>query len=152
MDYMYYFGYGSNLSGAQMQERCPNSKFFAIGRLDGYRLLFDGFSRRWQGGVANIAPDDRGLIWGTVYTMTPDDVAHMDKYECYPKDYQRREERIMLEGSRSIKALLYFRKPKQEHAPSYQYIDQIIRGAREHNLPSGYITQRLLPLLKDNES
>lgn len=43
-----YFGYGSNLWKAQMQSRCPTSKYLGIARLNGYRWIIN------KRGYANV--------------------------------------------------------------------------------------------------
>ena len=40
----YYFAYGSNMSYEQMKERCPDSKYVGVARLNGYKLDFTKMS------------------------------------------------------------------------------------------------------------
>ncbi|KAI9646721.1 hypothetical protein NHQ30_004718 [Ciborinia camelliae] len=46
-----YFAYGSNLSLTQMQTRCPNSTYYGLGLLQGYRWIIN------ERGYANIVSD-----------------------------------------------------------------------------------------------
>ncbi|KAA8572454.1 hypothetical protein EYC84_003074 [Monilinia fructicola] len=46
-----YFAYGSNLSLTQMKARCPNSTYYGLGVLQGYRWIIN------QRGYANIVSD-----------------------------------------------------------------------------------------------
>jgi len=53
---MLYFAYGSNMDWAQMQQRCPDAGFRAIGLLDDHRLCFPRRSKLRECGVASIHP------------------------------------------------------------------------------------------------
>ena len=51
---MLYLAYGSNMNADQMKNRCPNSEAINWGYLDGYKLVFDGYSSMRGGLVADI--------------------------------------------------------------------------------------------------
>ncbi len=87
---MYYFAYGSNLSRKQMSERCPDAlpKFAAT--LPNYRLIFTGWSRKWNGGVASIKPSKGEKVMGGVYEITERCLRKLDGYEGYPTTYNRK--------------------------------------------------------------
>ncbi len=67
---MYYFAYGSNLNHKQMNCRCPENKFIERAFLDNYRFVYDGYSNKWEGAVANILESVDSIVWGGLYKET----------------------------------------------------------------------------------
>ena len=53
---MFYLAYGSNINSSEMKERCGNTEieYVTSGYLDGFKLVFDGFSKKRKGLVADI--------------------------------------------------------------------------------------------------
>lgn len=97
-----YFAYGSNLSHSQMYKRCSSdpeisAKPVGIAKLDNWRWIVCGR------GYANVLPpsmngcdgidgnadlqqdpvdeDNKDVIWGVLYDMTPEDLRTLDRYE-----------------------------------------------------------------------
>ncbi|KAK2754722.1 hypothetical protein FQN54_006855 [Arachnomyces sp. PD_36] len=94
-----YFAFGSNLSYTQMRKRCTSdpeisAKPVGIARLDNWRWIICGR------GYANVLPpsvngcdgtdgtansqsdeDDKDVVWGVLYDMTPEDLRTLDMYE-----------------------------------------------------------------------
>lgn len=96
----FYFGYGNNMWKEQMIERCPESKFIGIGRLDGWRWQIN------EQGYANIVeitsdaqpdtqmpmqaqPGSSNAVWGLIYTISKDDEAQLDVNEDVPYAYTK---------------------------------------------------------------
>lgn len=100
-----YFGYGSNLWLKQMHNRCPNSTYLGIARLDGYKWIIN------ERGYANVVEIERPTrprrnavaepnapletrlyeseVWGLVYSLQPGDEARLDKNEGVPVAYTK---------------------------------------------------------------
>jgi gamma-glutamylcyclotransferase len=102
-----YFGYGSNLWLKQMHNRCPNSTYLGIARLDGYKWIIN------ERGYANVVEIERlttprrnalvesnaalhlrmklyeSEVWGLVYSLQPGDEARLDKNEGVPVAYTK---------------------------------------------------------------
>ncbi|KAH7313381.1 hypothetical protein B0I35DRAFT_410383 [Stachybotrys elegans] len=113
-----YFAYGSNLSTAQMRQRCPYSTPIGLGYLAGWRWIIN------QRGFANIVPleatEDEGSpaaekrslpgetkaattatavpsdsaaagkgVYGLLYLLPPQDEEKLDGYEGVPWAYQK---------------------------------------------------------------
>jgi hypothetical protein len=96
-----YFAYGSNLSHTQMRKRCSSdpdisARPVGIARLDDWRWII------CKRGYANVLPprvidhgtdkdtdsleepmdeDDKDVIWGILYDMTPEDLQTLDRFE-----------------------------------------------------------------------
>ena len=143
---MHYFAYGSNLNHEQMKKRCPDSKFIKRAKLVGYKLIYDGYSKKWEGSVANIIPSRGDLVWGGLYEISMDDRDALDYYEGYPKSYDRKEFEVKDDLDKSYIAYIYFREGKQLGQPSAKYCEVIKIGAKDCGLPQDYMTS-ILPQL-----
>lgn len=96
----FYFGYGSNMWKKQMVERCPESKFMGIGRLDGWRWQIN---ERGYANIVEITSDAKperqmpmqaqsgssNAVWGLIYTISKDDEAQLDVNEGVPYAYTK---------------------------------------------------------------
>jgi gamma-glutamylcyclotransferase len=87
-----YFGYGSNLWRQQMQNRCPNSTYLGIARLDNFKWIIN------QRGYANVVEVEETArrkenystqVWGLVYSLQPSDEASLDRSEGVPDAYTK---------------------------------------------------------------
>jgi len=129
---MLYFAYGSNMNHEQMKKRCPLSKFICNGKLDNHGIVFDGYSKKWGGSVANVIPSEGVDVEGGVFEITNDDLNSLDKCEGYPVSYDRREVIIKAENGVNINnVVVYFREGEKEGIPSNEYLNVIKRGARD---------------------
>src|SRR5215469_13335333 len=91
-----YFAYGSNLTWAQMKERCPSARFISTAKLPGFRLAFTRRSARRDCGVADAVSAAGSCLWGAIYDISDADVEQLDKSEGYfpgrqKNSYWRRE-------------------------------------------------------------
>jgi gamma-glutamylcyclotransferase (GGCT)/AIG2-like uncharacterized protein YtfP len=137
---MLYFAYGSNMHPGQMQKRCPGCTVIATARLRDYQLAFSRLSATWRGGgVANIQPATGSIVEGVVWKITEAHREALDRYEDYPVSYTRKD--VTVEGidGRTLAAFAYFARPAGAYKPSRRYLQQIIQGARAHDLSPGYV-------------
>jgi gamma-glutamylcyclotransferase len=136
-----YFAYGSNLWIDQMIERTGPIRQGAerprIARLPDYRLVFN--MRGDDGQVfANLMRPGNGVL-GVVYYCSPETLQTMDAYE---KGYERRQVRVELANDAELNAVTYFAETARIgncSRPSAEYLQKILRGARQHGLPDAYI-------------
>lgn len=140
----WYFAYGSNLHQGQLLARCGGSLSTSdesprIARLANYRLVFN-----MDGGdgevYANIATPGDGVL-GVVYRCSTAALARLDVYE---EGYDRLDVVVIGEQENSIPAIAYIARPENvttARKPNQEYLETILRGAREHGLPQEYIRQ-----------
>ena len=142
-----YFAYGSNMSLAQMRQRCPASPAVGIGLLDGYRLVFPRYSAKRKCGAASIEPHPSEEVWGVIYDMDPADLNALDRHEGYDpqraahlNSYNRHNVRVLRDGAGESECLTYVAtvQPGTFH-PSAHYHGLICAGAVENGLPQSYI-------------
>ncbi|HUT04406.1 MAG TPA: gamma-glutamylcyclotransferase family protein [bacterium] len=137
---MFYFAYGSNLDFEQMHNRCPSAVTIAMAILPEHRLAFTRFSEARNGGVADIVPAQVDHVQGALYDITDDDAVRLDGFEGVSDGcYERITVKITLRAGEVLEAYTYKASEQGLFKPSKAYMQQIITGARYHQLDSTYI-------------
>ena len=132
------FAYGSNLSVAEMAEFAPEARFAGIARLPGFALELRRRSIRWGGGAADIVEREGEEVWGVLYEVH--DLDALDAKEGTGFAYRRRELDVMTDqGERQAVAYEVIDKEPKEVAPTREYSELLLSGARERGLPDAYI-------------
>ena len=126
-----YFAYGSNINLEQMAYRCPDATVVGPVALENYELLFR------RGGFATIAPSEGGKVHGLLWSITPDCERSLDRYEGYPRFYDKRMVTVRDGEGRSLSVMAYimderFREPM---LPSATYYNGILEGYQRNGLP-----------------
>jgi gamma-glutamylcyclotransferase len=132
---MDYFAYASNLSRAQMRQRCPDAKpkFSAV--LPNYKLVFTGWSREWHGGKATIQLYKGAKVKGAVYEISEADLKKLDRFEDYPGTYNHLNVMVFNEDDVAVKAITYVKtRQEEESKPSPEYIAIIKQGLKDWEL------------------
>ena len=115
-----------------MKERCPDSKPVFTAALHNYKLVFAGWSRKWQGGVASIKSFRGERVPGAVYEVSDRDLRRLDKYEGYPAEYNRLPVRVFNEDGDVIEAVTYIKAIQPEETrPSKEYLAVLQQGYRD---------------------
>ena len=134
-EHQLYFAYGSNLLRSQISERCPDHTEIGIGILKNYRVAIGGR------GVATLVPDATNSAYGFVYQLSPEDVRKLDIKEGVAIGYYK-QDRQLVEIADSIKICLVYIEPVYAPGkPRPGYVQKLINGAIEHNLPPAYVDQ-----------
>jgi gamma-glutamylcyclotransferase len=136
----WYFAYGSNLAMDQVVERAGSGHQGddppQIARLADYRVVFN--MREGLEVFANIMPGGDCVV-GVLYRLTHDALDRMDLHE---QGYRRERVHVSLQNGELIEAITYMAHPVTEvdgGRPSLEYLQIIVRGARQHGLPEEYI-------------
>ena len=137
---MRYFGYGSNMSKAHLQDRVGPFERLGSAFITGYALQFhkrskDGSSKCDAFHTGN--PDD--VVWGALDHLTEDQFTKLDGYEG--RGYERLPIKVISSG-RTFDAYFYVAKPDaiNPNLPPYDsYKACVVRGARELGLLKDYI-------------
>ena len=141
-----YFAYGANMNHAHMKERCAQSRFLKRAYLEDHKFVYDGYSdymRRRS--LANVVNSEGGVVWGGLYEIDECDLASLDASESYPS-FEKKKATVKDEDGKSYEAIVYFRKNKELGAPSTEYRQTVIQGAKDCKLPVQYtmrITYRI---------
>ncbi|MGH7545279.1 MAG: gamma-glutamylcyclotransferase family protein [Gemmatimonadota bacterium] len=128
-----YFAYASNLSRAQMTERCPAAR--AVGRayIPDHRLGFVGHSESWGGGTATILLAPGAALWGALYDVDASCVEELARREGAA--YVGSRTSVLGEDGRRTHVFLFVRaRDFEEHPPSERYVETIRRGYADWDL------------------
>lgn len=131
----FYFAYGSNMSLDNMSGRCGDgAKVIGPALLADYELTFD------KRGYANIIAQTGQQVWGVAWQIDQNCLKALDRYEGYPRMYDRQDVQINL-GPQTITAMVYIEPADQSGGqPSRSYLDnRVIPGAKENGLPAEWI-------------
>ncbi|CDX03438.1 AIG2 protein [Desulfitobacterium hafniense] len=124
---MYYFAYGSNLHKGQMLNRCPDAIPVARVKLHGYQLTFNR--------VADIVKEEQAVTWGAIYTVSPEDIKNLDRYEGYPRLYNKMPVTVEDDRGNTYQAFAYVLTIKGCKEPSDGYYQIIKEGYWDWGLP-----------------
>ncbi len=133
-----YFAYGSNMCSARLFERVPGAAAIGPAQLPDHDLVLnkagvDGSAK------ANVVPRPRRSVWGVVYAIEAVDFAQLDRCEV---GYRRRALRVLAAGESALIAEVYIAvQPSGNGVPFDWYKRLMLEGAREHDLPRGYLDQ-----------
>jgi len=140
---MKYFAYGSNMSLDRIQKRCPSAVKIGVASISKYKFACHKASADisskadavWTGSSSD-------KIYGVVYEISgKDDIAYLDVCEGVPIHYKRKKCNVVINGNR-VKVWVYLAQPDFvgcELRPLFYYMNHIIVGAEENNLPKEYV-------------
>ncbi|MFQ5816759.1 MAG: gamma-glutamylcyclotransferase family protein [Terriglobia bacterium] len=138
---VWYFAYASNMSRQQVKQRAGEPKEEKVARLDGYELNFDKIARGGTG-TATITLASGKVVWGVLYRLREQQLKALDRFEGVPQHYRRSEVTVRDGAGNQFAAQVYLAsKVRKGLKPDRYYLQQIIQGAEEHNLPADYIAQ-----------
>lgn len=133
---MYYIAYGSNLNMAQMAHRCPDAIPVGTAMLRDWRLVF-----RTHATIEPCRKVPMSWVPVVVWEISERDEQALDRYEGYPRYYDKREldidMRPLYNGEKvvPVKAMVYIMtKGPEIFAPSDAYYETIYEGYRRFGL------------------
>lgn len=126
----YYLAYGSNLSVAQMAQRCPDAVYVGTANLEGYRLLFKG---SLTGSYLTVESEKDGMVPVLVWRISEADERNLDRYEGCPAFYYKKKMRVkvktFIDGEKEVEALIYImHEDRATGCPSLHYYDVCYEG------------------------
>lgn len=143
-DAMLYFAYGSNMNHAQMEERCPGSRFLFCARLEGYKFQYDGHSKKRGGPVANIKESQEDYVCGGIFQVNDAHRVALDCLEGHPNSYSRTNVIVSDPGGDLHETFTYHRLDEKEVGiPPKEYRNIVLQGAHDCGLPDEYIQKYL---------
>jgi gamma-glutamylcyclotransferase (GGCT)/AIG2-like uncharacterized protein YtfP len=152
-----YFAYGRNMGSAAMELACPGHRFLGTAVLGGHRLAFTRRSVRTGTGAADIVAAAGKSVWGALYELDAAGLAALEEKEGAGWAYERRAVRVVPGGAGGargagargapgaadpeIEAFAYavIARDGEHVAPSREYVQALLGGARERGLPDDYV-------------
>jgi len=136
---VWYFAYGSNMNRAQMRSRTGQILEEQPGRLDNYEMLFNKKSRGGSA-TANIRSAPGKIVYGVLYKVPDAAFRSLDRFEGVPEHYRRIEVSVTDSAGRKVTAQVYVAtRVEKGLRPAPHYLQVILDGAGEHDLPPEYI-------------
>ncbi|PZC76375.1 hypothetical protein B5X24_HaOG204742 [Helicoverpa armigera] len=147
----FYFAYGSNLLTKRLHVQNPSANFYSAAKLKDYRLDFNMQTEAWQGAVATIVEDEGKEVWGAVWTISNDQMHHLDDQEGVAEGlYFPKNVTVTTRNGQYLVARTYIEVHNPnitvnpwdlppERRPSNTYLEVIALGAIESRLPAEYI-------------
>ena len=143
-DKVIYFAYGANLNLDGMNMRCPGNKPLCRAVLNDYRFMFKG--------VANIEAVVDHNVHGALYEISKEHLQSLDRFEGYPRLYIRKTVPVITEDNRELQVVVYQMTDRNQYSsPSSGYLNIILAGCRQWQLPEQYI-QYIISLAKNPHS
>ena len=84
-----YFAFGSNLLAERIHIKNPSAVFKSTGKVEGYKLDFGRYSKRWKGDVATITKDVNSEVYGVIWELDVEHQKTLDQQESVPDVYRR---------------------------------------------------------------
>ena len=135
-----YFAYGSNMSSARLLARVSGAAALGRAHVSGWSLRFNKRGRDGTG-KANLVPAPGALCWGVAWTLPDDAWPRLDRFE---PGYERHTFRLQRSAGDEIDAQAYLHAcppAAPSIAPSDTYLDHLLNGALEHDLPDDYVAK-----------
>jgi cation transport regulator ChaC/SOS response regulatory protein OraA/RecX len=134
-----HFAYGSNMSTPRLEKRVGTVRKRGIAKLDGFEIRFDKKSDDGSGKTNIAKMMDGGTVWGVLFELTPEQMATLASRE---KGYATRDDLKVIRDGVPVAATTFVAKKQTEGLkPTRTYLDYLIAGAREHQLPPEYIAK-----------
>ena len=128
-----HFAYGSNMSRAAMEARCPKARALGAATFVGWRFIIG------VDGYASVAPSRSSLVHGVMWNLTARDLAALNAYENVAGNlYFRRSLRVGWRG-RQVSALVYIARRQGEGTPRPGYLQVVVEAARDWQFPEPYV-------------
>lgn len=147
----YYFAFGSNLLEKRLKILNKSAERFGVGILKDYKLNFGQFvSRTWNGSPATIKEHKGSEVIGVVWTINIDQMDYLDVQEGVSAKIYKPLNVMVSVRDKEVNCRTYqlFDNPELildltqssfERQPSHTYLNVIVNGAIESNLPEHYI-------------
>jgi Uncharacterized protein involved in cation transport len=140
---MKYFAYGSNMLRERLLKRVPGATVIGLASVRGRELRFH---KRSSDGSAKCdlatTQRDSDQAWGVLFEIPEDQITALDDAEGLGKGYARTAIQVRAGDGQAVESTVYLATPEAV-APALQpydwYHSLVVMGARQNNLPAGYI-------------
>jgi gamma-glutamylcyclotransferase len=133
---MYYFAYSSNMSLEHMRRLCGwHFQVLGAASLEGYKVGPD------LRGYLTIQPEDKGKVFGVLYTVDQFCLDAMDKFEGHPNVFERKQIRVKDMSNNALDAWVYGEHPEAfgGEMVNAEHLKRVIYAAEQQHLPKEWI-------------
>ena len=141
MSKLLYFSYGSNMSTPRLSKRVPSAKHISIAQLQNHKLKFHKKSKYGSGKCdIELTNNPNDIVFGVLFEMLESEKSKLDEIEGLGEGYKKKLVSIIDSNGKSVIAETYYATEIDSSLKPYHwYKEHVLRGAREHNLPTEYI-------------
>jgi len=137
---IWYFAYGSNLNVDQIRKRIGEWRLSKRAVARNYKLVFNHFSKSWQGYAANLQRSDNfeDMVHGVVYHISDEQLSTLLRIEG--EGATAIDIHVELEDGNEIthaKAIVW-NSAEKEHEPSKTYKKMMEEGFSQHGFTESY--------------
>ena len=134
-----YFAYASFLDPDRIGEVAPGAKFLFTAHYPETRLGFVHFGPNRA--TATLTRDPAHTVWGGVFEIPDDQVDALVSAEAHEGRSPGFDHKAVdREGNKyDCLAFVATGSPDDDHLPTADYLDSMIRGARHWSLPAGWV-------------
>ncbi len=138
---MILFAYGALLDVVLLLKTCPGARTVGRARLLNHRLAFPTYSNSRAGGVSCVVPAPGHEVPGALYEIPDQEVPGLDAAHHVPEGRLVREQYLILgeDGRVELADLYRAAKLQGDFPPARSYLEDMLRGARQHALAPAYI-------------
>lgn len=143
-DKILYFAYGSNMSSKRLQARVPSAEPLGRYTLRGHDLRFHKEGADGSSKCDAYKTSADAMIHGVLFSIDPAEERDLDAAEGFGHGYDKKEVQVW-SGEKSKTAFTYVAiKVRDSLKPYSWYVNHVLVGAREFDLPEDYIQQKIL--------
>ena len=134
-----YFAYASFLDPDRIGEVAPGAKFLFTAHYPETKLAFVDWGT--NGATATLTHDPAHTVWGGVFEIPDDQVDALVSAEAHEGRSPGFDNKAVdREGNKhDCLAFVAAGSPDDDHLPTSEYLDSMIRGARHWSLPAGWV-------------
>lgn len=141
MTTLLYFSYGSNMSTPRLLDRVPSAKAVSIARLKNHKLKFHKRSKHGSAKCdAALTNNPNDTVYGVLFRILASEKPALDKKEGLGSGYKEKIVSVVGPNGETLNAVTYYATDIDSSLKPYDwYKEHVLRGAKEHYLPSEYI-------------
>lgn len=135
------FAYGINTNILNLAQRCPDwPGQYATGWIENHQMRFEKAYPGSDRTFANIRPRQGGRVYGIVLWLDEASFQAVDRFEGYPKHYERKRVIAHVNGL-GMEACWAYWSDHVDHVlpPSVDYYLGVLQGLQEANAPEEYL-------------
>lgn len=138
---MKYFAYGSNMSLLRLQERVPSAKRLESATLKNHQLRFNMRSADGSGKCDSFQTNNiEDIVIGALFEINKNEKAILDQAESLGYGYDEKLVLVHNSSGEAFEALTYYAiRIDTSLRPYYWYLNHVILGAKETNVPTDYL-------------
>lgn len=104
------------------------------GVLKNWQLVFNKVAKGKEGvGYANIAQNESSIVEGIIYKTNKDSITKLDKFEGYPRHYQKQNIEVESDNGKFFKCVVYIANPakvREGLKPEREYLSHLLKGRK----------------------